>query len=446
MSGAARDKPVRSPADWARATERRTLSQADGLLREARANTRRVLGDPAFLAQLAAELAASRGAELTRVYRNLVWVLPGFRKCAVRPRGNRALDAPGAAAAGRPRTRVTDEVCVVFVVRRKGSVADGAVQHLPRWLITYAEHGGNTNHGEGSSRDGDRRRQRLPFALRTDVQDMADYHGVRAHTASAVWVQNGNASPNGSFVGLVRLVQQGQAATTCLLSAMHVLTPFPPQHSPMNPGGLPVKPLGLDGKQASTPLLATSLALCGELRSDARYSFDAQLAECNDLAAARACVPLRRWHAAQPHARHLADVLALKASGSFYLLTPDNHSVQPGRGALRMRLTTMPFAQVQQAIPYLFAAGASSRTIDVFHVELLSFECVSQVDPAKVPIGGDSGSPIVALRDDNSMTLVAMHIAGNGKGLSWGIPAWALFKPSNWAQCPIGAAIEPLDA
>jgi hypothetical protein len=415
MAGpASRRAPARSlsRAEWSRRVESQSLAPPDELLREARANTRREAGDVVFLAALAREIALARGAELTLAYRNLVLVLPGFRKKL---------------RAGR--SRVTGEVCVVFVVRRKGGVEAGHPQHLPAWLITFADRNG----------------VRRPYALPTDVQDAADYHGATAHSDSAVWVKNGDwPLVDGSFACLVRLCAAG-AEQTCVMSAQHVLTPFADGDSLQVAGGLPLLPRDAQGNKASSPRLGVSLPYGGVLRGDERPdrpSFDVQLAALDDAAGAavRLRAALRRLNAAQPWVHGTAELLALDKGGWFHLLTPDNHGSAPGRGAVRLTLGAMPPSAV--GIEYKLAGDPKAVTRMVFHAELLRFDAVD----SKVPVSGDSGSPIVVRREDGSMTLVAMHIGGDGQGLSWAIPAWRLFDLGNWWQFPAGARVEPVDA
>jgi hypothetical protein len=397
---------------WSARTEAQSLALPADLLRQARANTRKAATDVAFLAGLAREIALTRGAELTLAYRNLVWVLPGFRKRQ---------------QAGR--TRIDNLVCVVFVVKRKGGVAPGAEQHLPAWLLTFA----------------DREGERQVFALPTDVQDAADFHGAQVQSDSGVWVRNGDwPVANGSLTCLVSL-REGAAQQTCILSAQHVLTPFADGDALQVRGGLALWPLDAAGKPADQPRLGTSLPHGGVLRGDERPdrpSFDVQLAAIapGGDTAVQQRIALRRLHPARPWVRSLADLLVLDRDGWFHLLAPDNHASVRGRGAIRLTLGAMPPLSVP--IPYPLAGEPQAARRNVFHAELLRFDATGAV----IPLPGDSGSPIVFRHPDGTMTLVAMHIAGNGLGLSWAIPAWRLFDLQNWAQYPAGARIEPVDA
>ncbi|WP_296445499.1 hypothetical protein [Rhodoferax sp. UBA5149] len=42
--------------------------------------------------------------------------------------------------------------------------------------------------------------------------------------------------------------------------------------------------------------------------------------------------------------------------------------------------------------------------------------------------------------------ILKIDAPGDGKGLSWAIPAWRLFDIDNWSHYPDGARIEPVDA
>ena len=408
-TAAARGPKPPSRMAWSSRAEQHALAVPAALLREARYNTRQIVTDPGLLATLAREVALTRGQELTLAYRNLVSVIPGFRK-----------------KQGARRARITSELCVVFVVRQKGNVADDHPQCLPRWLVTFADHEG----------------VRKPFALPTDVQCAEDFRLARAHSASAVWVKNGDWPPaSGNFACLVSLRHPG-GTQTCMLSAQHVLTPFADGDALQVASGQAVLPVDDSGARASAPGLAHSLPFGGLLRGDQRpdrHSFDVQLAALDgDGSAARQRVALRRLHATQPWVRTMAELQQLNRDEWFYLLTPDNHQVLPNRGALRMTLSAMPVLPVP--IPYALAGDSRAQNKMIYHAELLRFDAMD----SKLPVPGDSGSPIVVRRDDGSMTLVAMHIGGDGLGLSWAIPAWRLFDLNNWSQYPAGAQVAPV--
>ena len=421
-AGRRRAPTLPTPAAWARRTEAQSLKLPAALLKEARANTRAAAGDVGFLATLAREVALSRGHELTLAFGNLVWVLPGFRKKRVLWRA----DDPRVDAKAAPRPRITSELCVVFVVRRKGSVAEGHAQHLPRWLITFAE-----RHG-----------QRMPFALPTDVQDASEFHAARAHAQSAVSVKNGNLpAANGSFACVVNLTY-GAGQQLCLLSAQHVLTPFAEDGAAVLAEDLVVMPLDSTGSPQAHPVLALSLPFGGELRNDERPdrpSFDLQLARIEDLSAVRQRTAVVRLNAGMPWARNLLELMELDKVGWFYLLPPDNHHETPGRGSVRLTVSAMPPSTV--GLQYTFVGASAEVTRTVYHAELLRFEAKG----SKVALNGDSGSPIVARRDDGTLTLVAMHIGGDSLGVCWAIPAWDLFNMQRWMRYPPGAAVMPVE-
>lgn len=399
-----------SRASWSSQIEARSVGISPELLSEAIDNTSRVQNNISFLAMLAREISQTRGPELVLAYRSLVWVLPGFRKSL---------------QAGRVIT--SSEVCVLLVVRRKKPMEAGHAQLLPKWLVTFAEH-----HG-----------RRKPFALPTDVQDAEDHRRAVAHTDSGVWCQRqGYAAENGSFACLVELTHD-EGSQLCLLGAMHVFTPRPDGSARVEQGHA-MMPISSLGKLINSPLLAEGLPWGGRLLHDelpGLMSFDVQLAAvCADaVAAVRERVALRR-----PNIKRCLesseDLFAiLGVAGDFCLLTPDNHPDQPGRGAIPLRLAAMPSLA---SFPYRFSSDAGAVSRMVFHAEPLLFNTVDD----RSPMPGDSGSPIVFLHPDNTMTFVAMHIGGDGAGNSWAIPAWRMFDLENWSAVPGNAQmtiIEP---
>lgn len=400
-----------SAAVWSREVEQRSLQHDPALLREARANTRALRHDPSFLHTLARELAIARGPELTRNYRSLVWVMPGFRT----RRGARG-------------QRTLKELCVVFVVRRKRELSSQATQCLPAWLLTFAEHDG----------------VRKPFALPTDVQEASDYRAAQAHGDSGVWVQRpGWATRPGHFVSFIAL-DAGGARQICLLSAQHVFSPFADGDALQVQGGLNVMPLDAQGGKAGAPRLALSVAAGGVLRADQRPdrpSFDVQLAAVDPagMALLRQHAPLKKFNAQLPWLRSPSELLQANQHGPFHLLTPDNHGTQPHRGALPMALLSLPTSPV--GFEYELQSGGQLTRRQVFHAELIAFKATGVAKP----LGGDSGSPIVVRHSDGSMTLAAMHIGGDGQGLSWAIPAWRLLDLRQWLQFPAGASIVPMN-
>lgn len=396
---------------WARATEQRSLTMPAALLETGRANWQAVEGDPAFQTRLAQELCDTRAPELTLAYRNLVWMLPGFRQ-----------------ATRKGRRQLTEQVCVLFVVRNKGSVADKHPQALPEQLLVYADWDGS----------------RKLFAVPTDVQDATAFAGAKAHGAGAgVWIERPpwRMAP-GCITCLVQLTDD-TGAQTCALSAQHVLTPYADADSLLMDSGLSMLPISGQGDGLASPILATTLPYGGVLRSDAlkdRPSFDVQLAQANSAIFDR--VALRRFNPKQPWVRNIAELLAMnKANGpnAFLLLTPDNHP-QP-RGALPMSLSAMPTESTTVSIQYTLSRNDRAVSCAVLHAGLITLKSRG----AKTPMGGDSGAPIVMRHEDGSMTLVGMHIAGNDLGSSWAIPAWQIFNLDFWRRYPAGARVTPLD-
>jgi hypothetical protein len=141
--------------DWSRRTEAASLKLPAALLAEARANSK-ALEDASLLAVLAREVALTRGTEITLAYRNVILVTSGFKK-----------------SQRRGAHRLTNEPCVVFVVRRKWSAEKTVAehpQHLPRWLVAYAEHGGSA-------------------AVCPGYRCESAFFGARGHGAGRIWLE-----------------------------------------------------------------------------------------------------------------------------------------------------------------------------------------------------------------------------------------------------------------
>ncbi|WP_374562405.1 hypothetical protein [Ideonella sp.] len=395
---------------WASAAERRSLDVPPAMLKEGRANWRAVKVDPAFQARLAQELCDTRSAELTTAFKNLVWMVPGFRQFT-----------------RQGRHVLTNRVGVVFVVRSKGSVAPGHPQMLPASLLVYADHGG----------------ARKIFAVPTDVQDASLFASATAQTNSGIWVRRPPwpDSP-GSVTCLVQLTSDADPPLTCVLSALHVMTPFADADSMQTDSQRLMLPRASNGDTVGQPALATTLPYGGVLRGDElkdRPSFDVQLAQADAQLFER--VALRRFNPARPWVRNMAELLALDAAtaNAFELLTPDNHP-RP-RGPIPLSLSVMPAASTIVSIKYTLSRNGRAVTCAVLHDGLI----VLKAGGTRFPAGGDSGSPIVVRHVDGTMTLVGMHIAGNDLGASWAIPAWQIFNLDFWRRYPAGAAVAPLD-
>jgi len=382
------------------------------LLDQARRNAEEAASDPGFLFALADEVARTRRAELVRAYRAVVGVMPGF--------GNtRATSRRPAADDARP--------CVIFVVRRKRAMPSGHAQHLPRWLVTYADRGG----------------RRLPFALPTDVQDAREHNASRLHADSELSTQrHGFRASYGHFAALV---QVDGDASTYMMSAMHVLSPDP-DAAMARPQALAVLPVDVTGHVLATqPPLAIGQPLGGRLVPDAgdgqEPSFDVQLARVEDsqLDAVESLCPLRGIHPTQASAADASDLACLAArSNRFELLRADNNRFGAPAGTIVLRWSGV---YPDQDMPSDFGENLAEVERFIFQRDLLRFDAV---DGSPAPMPGDSGSAIVRRGEEGRVTLVAMHIAGDRQGASIAIPAWSLFDTKLWTFPP-AAALSLLD-
>jgi hypothetical protein len=396
---------------WSRRTEQTSLALHPSLLREARANSR-AARDPALLIGLAREIALARGPELTLAYRNVVMVTAGFKK---KRKGERDV--------------LSRQPCVVFVVRRKWSpesTASDPLQHLPPWLITFAE------------KDG----QRLPYALPTDVQHESGFSGAKAHSAST-WVQPpGVAAEHGTVACAVQL-QTSQGTRPCVLSAQHVLTPKVDVQAMNVTGNLPMFPLDAQGRPLPAPQLATTLPFGGVLRGEQdplKPSFDVQLAQFapDQLNNVRALVGAPRLFANEPWVATPDRLWQLGATRFMHLIVPANNpNATAFQRAPLQAVLDAPLTH-PQALQYVVLRGSQPATVLIYHDELLKL----QVQGISKPISGDSGCAVVIQQPGNTVTLVGLYIGGNGDA-AYVIPAWQLFDKRRWFQLPAGAQISP---
>jgi hypothetical protein len=397
----------RQSALWSDRSRERAHRLDSRLLDEARRNSAAVAHDVGFLFMLAMEIARVRGSELARAYPALVAAMAGFKNTRER-RGRPAQ------AAALP--------CVVLVVRRKRAMPGDHPGRLPAWLITYADHGG----------------RRLPFAVMTDVQDASEHRGLRPHSNSELWTQRPGFDRNyGHFSALVQV--EGKPSTY-LLSAMHVLSPDQDEAAPQA-FQLDVLPVDASGHALPRPRLATGHRYGGRLMPDpgngAIVSLDVQLAllDASQVDELMAVCPLRALDPAHATAEDPTDLARMAGqSNRFELLRADNNQFGCPAGTVELMLSAAP---TDGDLPYDFAQGAIQEAPLVHQLGLLRFDAI---DPNAVPRPGDSGSAIV-FRDQATglLTLVAMHIAGDGQGASLAIPAWTLFDISAWNHPPPGA-------
>lgn len=401
--------PAQQRRDWSARTEQSSLRLSPTLLAQAQANSR-ALQDTSLLALLANELALTRGPELTLAYRSVVMVSAGFKK--TQHRGSH---------------RLTLAPCVVFIVRRKWSAGQtdaGHAQHLPRWLVAYAEHGG----------------ERQPFALLTDVQEETAFSGALAHGHGATWTEPPDRPWEIGAIACAVQLTHDNGTETCLLSAQHVFTPTADVASGTLESGLPVRPLDDLGHSLALPMLAVTLAWGGILRAAQNPhppSFDVQLARLVDVASARQIVGAPTLNAAEPWVPSLQRLLQLNAQHWLQLVVPQNHPDGCGRAPMKAQLDSvlpLPFA-----INYFVRRGSQPGTAWVYHEGLLKL----QIEGPLCPLAGDSGSAVVVTHDDGSATLVGLYIGGN-QSAAYVIPAWQLFDARLYHALPAGARLQPI--
>lgn len=395
--------------EWSRRTEAASLKLPAALLAEARANSK-ALEDASLLAVLAREVALTRGTEITLAYRNVILVTSGFKK-----------------SQRRGAHRLTNEPCVVFVVRRKWSAEKTVAehpQHLPRWLVAYAEHGG----------------ERKPFALATDVQHESAFFGARAHGVGGIWLEpQGAQRANGAIACAVE-VRDAAGSERCLLSAQHVFSPEPDVDALRVAGGLEVLPLDGGGSPLNAPVIALTRPWGGVLRGEEDPelpSFDVQLARLENTAAASRIVGAPRLSATEPVVASYQRLVQLGAAQRLKLVVPRNRSDVAARAPLKARVDCL--LERAFALFYDVRRGATRTEAWLYHEGLVKLE----VEGPLVPLAGDSGSAVVIPNGDGSATLIGLYIGGKGAA-AYIIPAWELLDTRNYWSCPSGAHLLPI--
>ncbi|MCX2865248.1 hypothetical protein OOZ63_25810 [Paucibacter sp. PLA-PC-4] len=357
------------------------------------------LDDVAAQIRLAREIVETRSAELTRAYSNVISVTVGFKSRQT----------------GQGQAALHDEVCIVFVVKRKWSAGQSdAAQSLPRHLLAYG--------------DVDGRRELL--AVPTDVQPAKWFLGGVARGRTAVDVLNPHSSGVGTVTCGVTLVGAPGASSRLLLSALHVLSPVARINEVAPGAGLPFSEVGGGAVGASAPW--------GGRLSPAGLSFDAQLASAtNDAWLGQAFVGIS-LSKTLPYAKTESQFNALVKTHRFQILAPANHPRHPvPRGSMLSQFDA--FIGSELPLEYLVLMNGSVATLDIRHRDLVRLRVLADC-PA--PEAGDSGSAVVAWNPDGSATLVGMFIASPDDPaqarMAYVLPAWHLFNVLEWDRLPGG--------
>jgi hypothetical protein len=356
---------------------------------------------PAFAQMsLARDTAASRSAELILAHRGLSMVTAGYR--ARRDAQGQALFHP--------------QPCVILGVERKWSgqpdVGESDARRLPRFLLAHGSFGG----------------RRQLYAVPTDVQPVAWFHGALARSASAVWADT--PQDHGALTCAVQ-VQTPAGPRSFALSALHVLSPWARMNLAMPDGGQALHPAGAPGP------VGASTSWGGGLRR-AGISFDAQLASIGNTGWFNAAFAQDGLPAAGAHVRSANELDRLIATQSFMLLAPSNHPKYPGGRSL-MIAQFRSYAGSSVPIDYKVRYNGVRTRMRIWHRELVQLE-VTSGSPA--PAEGDSGCAVITWRLDNTPVLAGMFIASldaPSERVAYMLPAWQLFDPSNWAALPPGA-------
>lgn len=398
---------TRPRREWLRAVESASLARRHPEEDEAAARFD-ALESPSRKMALVREIVATRTAELTLAYRNVVMVTAGFKS---------RRNADGV-------DEVYPQPCVIFIVKRKGAPgAAGPAQALPPRLLCFG---------------GDAAERRL-YAVPTDVQPAAEFHGAAVRTASCVLVDDPDPDFHlpGTVTCGVRL--RGSAGTPALaLSAMHVLSPIAAQSQPAAGAELTAVGSGPEVRGHST-------AWGGHIDGETGTGFDAQFAGIEDLKwfneafSGMALAPDRPY----VDTREAFDDLAARMR--FQILAPANHPDHLGIEREPMLAQFTDMAPEEQTIDYQIRFRGMFQAVAIRHRELVRLRVL---DACPSPHSGDSGSAVVSWWPDGSMVLTGMFIASHGtpgrERVCYVLPSWQLFDIGNWSGLPPGTvAVTP---
>lgn len=401
-------------ARWSKSIETSSLQGRTRHLKEASRNFNRCL-DVVQQMQLAREVATTRGAELTLAYENVVMVATGYKRKRTAAGNERMVRVP----------------CIIFVVRRKWEKADdekAGYQLLPKRLLAYA-----TLNGE-----------RVLCAVPTDVQPEERFYKIAPTSARAVYVSDPPVQAEFGAITCAVEITGPSAKHRYVLSARHVFSPIPEIGKPRISAGISIAPL----RSASNPPGASAIGVTqpygGVIQNHLDPSFDVQLASITPTSwsVVREMLADMPLSSPEPYVATAERFDELIATNFFEILVPDN---QPGAG-MKARSTLSAHFEVRLppsfSFEYAVRVNGNRRRCLVSHWELLMFRIANN----RIPLPGDSGSPVVTWFDDGTCALVGMHIAGReGDALSLAIPSWQLFEVDNYLSLPSASRIRPIN-
>ena len=382
-------RAVTSVAQRSKAWEKRSINSDEELLEGARARWRSLPAGRQM--DLARCLATCRRADLTRSYRQVVSVAAGLR---------RRNSEDGV-------EYLHNEVCLVIVVRRKLSptqLAKSPNQTLPTDVLTPACIDGRDE----------------VVAVPTDVQPQSRM--LRATSQSLTGAHSEH--PDGRWARGAMTWAVSIGGKKYAIAPIHVLSPRPALDGIGRRAGAEVSLQGAHDSPAGAAMLQ-SLIFGGRVVPGSEPSFDAQLAKILRPAEFSALFGGLRISSTRPWIRDESELNGLLAQGrSLEIVPPFNNDDLPKDSMLPLQ-AVRTIAEHEMPLRYDFAGG-SHQHINHSVLEL-------QVRFGERTYSGDSGSPVL-LRDENDeLSLVGMHIAGDtASGTSYIIPIWRLINPASY--------------
>jgi hypothetical protein len=274
----------------------------------------------------------------------------------------------------------------------------------------------------------------------TDVQHERHFYGATPQSQRALYPADPVVTNEfGTLTCVVRVRRRRH-----VLSCRHVLSPLPEIADDLVTTGLTFSQLLSPTNPPGGPRIGASEGIAGPLRDRSEPSFDAQLGSIDDAAwptlrSLLADMPLSTTES-YVGTRERFDQLV--ADRGFEILVPDNNPNARMKPRPTYAAQFDTYLRREFHFDYPVRIGGQRRTCKVSHWELLKFK----VAAGRVPLPGDSGSPVVTWNSDGSCTLVGMHIAGvEGECLSYTIPSWQLFAASNYLGLSASERIEPIN-
>lgn len=285
---------------------------------------------------------------------------------------------------------------------------------------------------------------RLLCAVPTDVQPEDQFYGASPASGRAVFVEDPTAEAGFGAITCAFEVSGSSGKRRYVIGGRHVFSPEPEIGGRAIASGIEIAPLVSVADPPGAQVIGRTEPYGGVIRDHLDPSFDVQLASVapSSWATVREMLeemPLSRSEPYIASAERFEEIIGTRF---FEILVPDNHPDAGTRPRATLSATFETILPSSFAFDYLVRVNGTRRSCLVSHWELLKFAIANE----RVPLGGDSGSPVVCWLDDGTCTLAGMHIAGReDEPVSLAIPSWQLFEVDNYLALPRATRIRPIN-